>query len=122
MVYVKKDEVREERINLEIVVDAYDEEERAMGWYSYLTEMLDFPFEAKCIAERPVSPLEEGEIVNVTGMAQEDACLHEMFVEIQWQERSFAVPLAQLEGMSDDETTQEALADWHYWVDRGYEF
>ena len=29
----EKDEVREERIDMEIVVDAYDEDERAMGWY-----------------------------------------------------------------------------------------
>ena len=38
MAYVKKDGVREERINMEIVVDAYDEEERAMGWYYYLAD------------------------------------------------------------------------------------
>src|SRR4051794_23405584 len=31
----EKDEVREERIDMEIVVDAYGEEERAMGWHCY---------------------------------------------------------------------------------------
>jgi len=29
----KRDEEREERISMEIIVDAHDEEERAMGWY-----------------------------------------------------------------------------------------
>ena len=28
----RRDETREERISMEIVVDAYDEDERAMGW------------------------------------------------------------------------------------------
>ena len=34
----KKDNRREHRINMEIIVDAYDEHERAMGWYCYLEE------------------------------------------------------------------------------------
>ena len=33
---VKRDEIREERISMEAVVDAYNEDERAMGWYYYL--------------------------------------------------------------------------------------
>jgi hypothetical protein len=34
----KKDEIREERIDMEVVVDAYDSGERAMGWYYYLED------------------------------------------------------------------------------------
>jgi hypothetical protein len=30
---VETDEAREHRISMEIVVDAYDEQERAIGWY-----------------------------------------------------------------------------------------
>ena len=30
------DEIRETRINTEILADAEDKEERAMGWYYYL--------------------------------------------------------------------------------------
>lgn len=33
MAKVKEDPKREHRITMEIVVDAYDEQERAMGWY-----------------------------------------------------------------------------------------
>jgi hypothetical protein len=29
----KRDEEREARISMEVVVDAHDDEERAMGWY-----------------------------------------------------------------------------------------
>ena len=34
----------ENRIEMEIVVDAYDELERAMGWYYYLQDNLTMPF------------------------------------------------------------------------------
>lgn len=81
---MKKDKIREHRIDMEIIVDAYHEEERAMGWYYYLEDNLAFQFKAKCTAKRSVSPLKVGEIVEVTGMAPEEECMHEMFVEIQW--------------------------------------
>ena len=49
-----KDESREERIHMEIVVDAYGPEEQAMGWYNYLDDILQFPFSARCIARRTI--------------------------------------------------------------------
>ncbi len=55
-------------------------------------------------------------------MAPADACKHGMFVEVAWRQRMFAVPLAQLQPINVDENTTEAIADWRYWVDRGYEF
>lgn len=36
MAKVEQDAEREERIMMEIVVDAYGPEEQAMGWYYYL--------------------------------------------------------------------------------------
>ncbi len=36
----KLNRARENRITDEIVVDAYNEEERAMGWYCYLEEIV----------------------------------------------------------------------------------
>ena len=51
------DEAREQRIQMEIVVDAYDAEEQASGWYNYLDDTLHFPFRARCIAERAISPV-----------------------------------------------------------------
>jgi hypothetical protein len=43
----EKDPIREKRIDYEIVVDAYDAEERAIGWYYYLADKISFPFLAK---------------------------------------------------------------------------
>jgi hypothetical protein len=119
---IERDEAREERISMEIVVDAYGPEEQAMGWYYYLDDTLNFPFKTRGIAERRISPLEVGEEVEVSGMLPEDECRHEMFVEIRWAGRTLGIPLSQLEALDEDDKTQEAIEDWHYWVARGYEF
>jgi hypothetical protein len=116
----ERDEEREERIVMEIVVDAYGEDERAMGWYYYLQEKLNVPFVARCIEERAVSPLGVGDEVEVIGMAPERECEREMFVTIPRETRALAVPLAQLEVVEADEQTREAVEDWHYWVGMGY--
>jgi len=120
----KQDKTRENRIIMEIVVDAYGPEERAMGWHCYLENTLHFPFTAHCTKERSISPLQKGDEVEVTGMADSDECMHEMFVTIRWEgKRGLAVPLAQLKAGSDaDKTTQRAVEDWQYWVKMGYEF
>ena len=112
----------EDRIAMEIVVDAYGSEEQAMGWYYYLEEKLSFPFKAKCIEERAISPLQVGEKVEVVDMALEDECEREMFVMVEWSGRRLGVPLSQLEGIRVDRDTKEALRDWQYWIGRGYEF
>jgi len=116
-----KDEEREERIHMEIIVDAYGPEEQASGWYNYLDDTLQFPFSARCIVRRTTSPLEPGDKVEVVGMAPDEECEHEMFVLIRWKQRQLSVPLMQLEGIQVDEETQQAIEDWRYWVNSGYE-
>jgi hypothetical protein len=117
-----RDDEREERIQLEIVVDAYGPEERALGWYAYLDEALRYPFLARCVAERATSPLRIGDEVEVVGMPPEEVCEHETFVLTPWERRTLAVPLAQLTALHADEQTRQAIEDWHYWVARGYRF
>ncbi len=119
---LKENKPRERRIEMEVVVDAYNSEERAMGWYYYLEERLKFPFKARCKSKREVSPLRLGEEVEVLGMAPEAECGSEMFVRVRWSDRRLAVPLSQLEPLAADAKTKDAVADWHYWVGRGYEF
>jgi len=106
---------------MEIIVDAYGEEERAMGWYYYLQDTLRFPFKATCIVKRSISPLKVKDRVKVIGMPGEDECDREVFVTIERGDGDLAVPLSQLHPVAatDDETTQ-AVEDWHYWVNMGY--
>jgi hypothetical protein len=119
---LKKDPIREDRIHNQAIVDAYGPEERALGWYYYLENQLRFPFEARCIAARVVSPLSKGETVQVARMAPEDACSADMLVLIRWQGRTMAVPLSQLATVNVDRSTADAIGDWHYWVAQGYCF
>ena len=122
MAKTKKDPKRERRIEMEIVVDAYDEHERAMGWYYYLEEQLEFPFMATCITKRAISPLRVKDEVDVLGMAPEEECEHEMFAMIRWEKPGLAVPLSQLKPHHVDTKTKQAIDDWHYWVEQGYQF
>jgi hypothetical protein len=118
----KRDPVREDRIHNEAILDAYGTEEQAMSWYYYLDDKIRFPFLAKCIAAKVVSPLRKGDTVEVRRMAPEDACSADMLVLIRWQRRQMAVPLSQLAAIDPDESTAEAIGDWHYWIAQGYLF
>jgi hypothetical protein len=119
----KKNKEREDRIMMEIIVDAYSPEEQAMGWYYYLEDKLHFPFTAICNAKRAISPLLIKDEVDVIGMAPEDECEREMFVIIRWERDGLAVPLSQLSPIRETEAeTIEAVEDWHYWVNMGYKF
>ena len=119
---VKENKEREHRIIDQVVVDAYDEQERAMGWYYYLEEKLKFPFVARCVAKRTISPLKKGDEVEVLSMAPEEECEYEMFVMMRWEKDGLAVPLSQLDVVGADDQTREAVKDWYYWVKRGYRF
>lgn len=124
--FVRKteDEARERRIQDEIVVDAYDGYEQAVGWHAYLDSVLQFPFDAVCDAAREISVLRPSDEVTVLGMADAEECGREMFVRIRGEGRHvLAVPLMQLRPDDDvDEATAEAVEDWRYWVTRGYQF
>jgi len=106
---------------MEVVVDAYDETERAMGWYYYLEDRLDFPFPAKWLTGNG-----NDEKVRVVGMPSEDDCMEDMLVEVAYQEDGiedvFTLSLREIQPLTEDAATQEAITDWHYWLARGYEF
>jgi hypothetical protein len=117
MTSYSSDDERDERIRNEVIVDTYTPDEQAISWCYYLERRLPFPFQARCIEKRAISPLEEDEVVRVVGMI--DEVISEMFVEIEWMDRTFGVPLAQLEPIDPDEDTREAINDWHYWEGDG---
>ena len=112
------DEERDDRIEMEIIVDAYTPDEQAMGWHIYLEETMEFPFDARCLEEHEVSPLEEGETVRVVGKPSSEPSLRQQFVTIKWMDREFSVPLSQLEPVDASDATEQAVSDWHYWLNR----
>jgi Calcium binding len=112
----QRDPIREDRIQNEVIVDAYGPEEQAMGWYYHLDDKIRFPFQAKCIVAKVVSPLRKGETVELRRLAPEDSGSADMLVLIRWRGRNVAVPLSQLIPLEADESNAEAIAHWHYWV------
>ena len=116
MATTSHDDDREQRISNEIIVDAYNGDEERMGWYGYLEENLNVPFQA----------LWDGENVEVLAMSSEEDCEQEMKVEVRYSEGQsqdiFSVSLSEIDPVDTDETTTEAISDWKYWVGRGYDF
>jgi hypothetical protein len=107
---------------MEVVVDAYDAAERAMGWYAYLQDQLECPFMARCIERRAISPLLVGDEVEVVSLAPAGKCAREIFVMIRWEHGGLGVPLSQLAAAHADPDTEVAVGDWQYWVRRGNQF
>lgn len=122
MAKARRNPDRENRISEEIIVDAHGPEEQAMSWYYYLEDKLRFPFQAQCIASVPTSPLRKGDPVEIRKMAPEVSCASDMLVMTRWSNRNLAVPLSQLEPIGVDESTRQAIEDWHYWIAQGYCF
>jgi hypothetical protein len=117
-----KNRERERRIDNEILVDTYDEEERAMSWYYHAENEIQFPFPARCILVEESSPLRKGEGVEVIGLPSEESCCQQLHVRVRWQRRTLAVPLAQLKPIKADRKTEQLVEDWHYWTRMGYQF
>jgi hypothetical protein len=118
----KTEPKREARIVEEIIVDAHTEEERALSWYYYLEQELRFPFEAECVQRRAISPLRKGEKIQISSLAPEKDCAHEILVLGRWQGRSLGAPLGQLKPVDVDKATAQAIADWHYWLSHENQF
>ncbi|WP_080502838.1 calcium-binding protein [Neochlamydia sp. EPS4] len=92
---------------MEIIVDAYNESERAMGWYYYLQDTMTIPFKAKCIQSVSTSPLKIDEIIEIIGMNDEENCEYDMFVQVKWKDKeTLGVPLKQLKGINVDDKTK----------------
>ena len=119
MTQVSIDAVREQRITYEIVVDCYDEYEVSMGWYCYLDDRLDYPFQAQWSGPEA----SESEIVQVVSMASEDECKTDILVEIERQDDEMTVvdyvPLAEITPLDNQPERTTAIEDWQYWLAQG---
>ena len=73
-------------------------------------------------SSKMVSPLKKGETVKVLKLAPEETCTGDMLVLIRWHDRNVVVPLSQLTAIDENESTDQAIADWQYWVAQGYLF
>ena len=56
-------------------------------------------------------------------MADVDDCDHDMYITVEFHDNELAVQLSQLEPIGElDDESREAICDWHYCCERGYQF
>ncbi len=117
-----RDEQREQRI-ARFVAAAEDEYERISAWYGYLEEQLRLPFQATCTRQTAGLALGLREQVQVVDLADVDTWEDQVLVTLGGVRDGLDVPLAQLTPLqATDAASKQAVADWHYWVQRGYHF
>jgi hypothetical protein len=102
---------REERITMDIVVDANNNIERASGWYCYLEDQLNFPFAGICEQHVSTSPLKPGDKIEVLEMADIDVCDSDMLVTIRCGDGNLDIPLRQIEPVNTAPGTEQAIED-----------
>jgi hypothetical protein len=56
--------------------------------------------------------------VRVVGVPGTEPSLRQQFVTVEWKGSELGVPLRQLKSVEATEDTEQAIADWHYWLDR----
>lgn len=118
----EREDAREQRI-ARLLAGAQDEYERISAWYDYLEKHVHFPFSASCTRRGVRSALGLLEEVQVIDLGCVDDWEEEVRVTLGGDKDGLDVPLAQLTpSNSSDEETKQAVADWHYWVQRGYRF
>lgn len=121
--FPKTDPEREARINDEIVVDTYSDDEVAASWYYYLEEKLRFPFTAMVLTHRyrpgPGSVATSASQVELLGMAPLYRCGYNQMWAIGKLSPNRDTPihffLADITKIEPDEEREQALADWLYW-------
>ena len=109
---------------MEIVVDAYDEEERAMGWYYYLEDKLHIPLpdpvhqgagDLAPAGRRRGGGRRHGPARTSAG----GRCSSRRpgSTSGPWRFRS-----PSWRSSTPTKRPSQAVEDWHYWVEMGYEF
>ena len=110
------DEEREHRIHYEIIVDAYDEYEQAMGWYIHMNDNLAFPMEAKAQLRLRGGKIEEKtvKIVEVDPKSETSLTLRLGITEGKSDRAQYISP-EDIVSINTSEENLEILNDWLYW-------
>jgi hypothetical protein len=119
---METNQIREARFAEKILSEAEDKVERAMAWYYYLDDTINFRFSAVWNKINRKTSSVEKRNVEVLSMSDAESCLSNMYVVISYMDDQYDVKLSEIEAIDADEQTKEALADWGYWLARGYVF
>lgn len=105
----------EKIITEEIEVDCYDEYEVQMGWFLYLSEQLNYPFEAEYhMEQKGKKPTWKKVRVIDTASIEEDFNGQEFYVKIEVEGLVIPAGLSKLRKIKGDDGTLNTLQVWEY--------
>lgn len=105
----------QERIDYEIIVDCYDEDEANYGWEIFMLENINYPFEAE-YQVKFANGKREWQTVKVVGEAiKGDYQGGDWYVEIEVNGMLTMANLNSLRKIQADEETDETLQIWNYY-------
>ncbi len=109
-----------DKIEDEIIVDAYDDIEVSMGWYYTFDEQLTFPFMATAQLKKKDGSVESKQ-VKVVGLHSKEEGFTDHDFQFTIEQNDYLVPIAYsaLSNIVADDQTLEMFQIWNYWVD-GY--
>ena len=105
----------EEIISYQIEVDCYTDEEANLGWYYYLSEGLNFPFEAEYLAKKSNGESEWTK-VEVVGSHSTESDFNGYAFYVSINLNNFLVPakISELRNPDISEEEKEVLFVWNY--------
>jgi hypothetical protein len=107
---------RNNRIQNEILVDAYDDEEQAMSWFYYMQDNLDLPFKAvvRLSTKQKVVENITVDVVELDPRAEQGKALRFGIVEKGSNRIQYIYPNEIVKVISSEENL-EIINDWLFW-------
>ncbi len=111
-----EDPIRQKRIDYEVIVDCYDDDEVAMGWYYYFSDNLVFPIPATVQLKQRGGKVEtvDVEIVEVDPKSEEGSPIRLGITEKGQKRVQYISPEA-ITNVKTSATNTLILNDWLYW-------
>lgn len=107
------DEEMQEKIDYEIIVDAYDEYEQSMGWFYFFEETLEFPFMATAQLKKRDGTM-ESKRVKLVGLASKEEDFMNSDFNLEMEQGQYLRPVA-YSALSDVKASDETLEAFQIW-------
>lgn len=105
----------QDKIDYEIILDAYDEYEQRLGWSIFFEETLEFPFTATAQLKKRDGTVESKQ-VKITGLSskEEDFMDNDFNMEMEQGEYLRPVAYSALSNIQAADETLEAFEIWDF--------
>lgn len=107
------EEEMQDRIDYEIIVDAYDEYEQSAGWSMFFEETLEFPFTALAQLKKRDGTIESKQ-VKITGLSSKEEDFMDDDFNLEMKQGEYLRPVA-YSALSDIRASDETLEAFQIW-------